>query len=244
MISGKRRRILVVDDEPGARDALSEFLEERGFEVEGAGSAEEMCGMLADPNREFDLVILDFILRNWDRSAASAGARLIGDAGLPLIMVSDKSAISDRNMALETCADDFVAKPPPPVHWRDTELRSRIEAVLRRARGRRGPDGSGTGRYSFEDWSLDPMRRELHDPDGVLIELTDGEFRLLLAFAREPQTVLARDKLLGPGDSSGRSIDVHVSRLRRKLERGPEPSDFIKTVRGGGYIFAVPVERR
>ena len=89
---------------------------------------------------------------------------------------------------------------------------------------------------------LDPARRELRDPGGVLVGLTDGEFRLLLALLREPGKLLAREKLLGPGDASGRSIDVHVSRLRNKLERSPETPQFIKTVRGGGYIFAVPVQ--
>ena len=119
----------------------------------------------------------------------------------------------------------------------------RIDAILRRVKRRERSDDRGGAVYGFEGWSLDPERRELRDPDGVLIGTHGWRVPASPGLLREPGTVLAREELLGPGDASDRSIDVHVSRLRSKLQRDPDIPQFIKTVRGGGYIFADPVQR-
>ena len=102
---------------------------------------------------------------------------------------------------------------------------------------------------TFAGWRLDPARRELRDPDGVLVELTAGEFGLLAALVERPRRVLSRDRLLDltrgrDAQPFDRSIDVQVSRLRRKIEADPKNPELIKTVRSGGYIFTLPVERQ
>ena len=141
-------------------------------------------------------------------------------------------------------ADDYVSKPFNP-----RELLARIKAVLRRTNGAPGPAGDPAGQtLSFAGWRLDLAKRELRSSDGVLLPLTAGEFDLLAAFAGHPQRVLNRDQLLdltkgrtaAPFD---RSIDVQLSRLRRKIEPDPKDPTIIKTVRGGGYMFTVAVER-
>ena len=255
MMSASSTRILVVDDEPLDRDTTTAFLEDRGFKVKSPRSVEEIHELLAAC--KFDLVLLDLLMRKWELDTRALLHRLTEEIGLPVIMISGESTPNDRNRFLDEGADDFlvkpvspqdegtdnfVVKPVPPLQWGDTELLARIGAVLRRANGRDGTDGRAGAVYSFEGWSLDPARRELRDPGGVLVGLTDGEFRLLLALLREPGKELAREQLLGPGDASDRSVDVHVSRLRNKLEPNPETPEFIKTVRGVGYVLAVPVK--
>ena len=127
------------------------------------------------------------------------------------------------------------------------ELLARIRAVLRRAEGSHPHPEGGT--LVFAGWRLDPTRRELRDPDGVLVELTAGGFDLLAAFVERPRRVLSRDQLLDltkgrDAQPFDRSIDVQVSRLRRKIEADPKKPEVIKTVRSGGYIFTLPVERQ
>ena len=138
-------------------------------------------------------------------------------------------------------ADDYVTKPFNP-----RELLARIKAVLRRT-ANAGRESS-TGTLAFAGWRLGIAQRELRDPDGVLVPLTSGEFDLLLAFVERPERVLSRDQLLDltkgrdalPFD---RSIDVQLSRLRRKIEVDPKHPQLIKTVRGDGYMLAQPVRR-
>ena len=244
MTFGPRNRILVADDQAADRDAAAAYLDARGFEVRSPDNKDEVRRLLG--TRDFDLLLLDLELQGWELDPKTVVCDLNEEAGIPVIpviMISGKAGQPDHVEFLEAGADDFIDKPPPPLQWRDTELAVRIRAILRRVKRRDRSDDRGGAVYGFEGWSLDPVRRELRDPDGVLIGLTDGEFRLLLALLREPGTVLAREELLGPGDASDRSIDVHVSRLRSKLQRDPDIPQFIKTVRGGGYIFAVPVQR-
>jgi two-component system OmpR family response regulator len=164
-------------------------------------------------------------------------------SGVPIIMLSAKGEEADRVIGLELGADDYLAKP-----FGSRELVARIKALLRRAAGLQMPGGSAAApKYRFEGWIVDPLRRELLNNDGVIIDLTSGEYDLLLAFVEAPQRVLTRDQLLELSrnrTASGfdRSVDVQISRLRRKL--GTEDSErIIKTVRGVGYMFAPPVVR-
>jgi two-component system OmpR family response regulator len=160
-------------------------------------------------------------------------------------MLSAASEETDRIVGLEIGADDYVRKPCSP-----RELLARIRAVLRRAADKvETADTSGErDNYEFADWRLDMMRRELRSPDGVLVNLSSGEFALLRAFLEHPQRVLTRDQLLDyargrDAFAYDRAIDVQVSRLRRKLEAASSGGELIKTVRNEGYVFAAPVRR-
>jgi two-component system OmpR family response regulator len=139
-------------------------------------------------------------------------------------------------------ADDYLAKPFNP-----RELLARIKAVLRRTGPAPRPEQAYQGKtLHFAGWRLDLAKRELYSPDGVLLPLTAGEFDLLSAFVEHPQRVLNREQLLDltKGRTAtvfDRSIDVQLSRLRRKIETDPREPELIKTVRSGGYIFTATV---
>jgi two-component system OmpR family response regulator len=163
-------------------------------------------------------------------------------SSLPIIMLTAVGEEMDRIIGLEMGADDYLAKPFNP-----RELLARIKAVLRRAGAGRSA-AAATGRIlGFDGWRLDTARRQLFSPDDTLVPLRAGEYELLLAFLDHPQRVLSRDQLLdlargrnaSPFD---RSVDVQVSRLRRKIEPDPADPQLIRTVRGGGYIFSAVVE--
>ena len=150
---------------------------------------------------------------------------------------------TDRIVGLEMGADDYLAKPFNP-----RELLARIRAILRRVNtaASTAPNAHAAKRLSFAGWQLDLGRRRLEAPDGVIVDLTTGEYELLMAFAERPQRVLTRNQLLdlargrdaAPFD---RSIDVQVSRIRRKIEADPRPPLMIITVRGDGYMFTPAV---
>lgn len=232
--------ILVVDDDREIRDLTARFLRKHGFRVADAANGREMDACLADGR--FDLIVLDLMMPGED--GLSICRRLRADTAIPIIMLTALGEETDRIVGLEMGADDYLPKPFNP-----RELLARIKAVLRRG----AADGSSPHRLAasgralaFAGWTLDLARRELHDPDGALVALTAGEFDLLVALAERPQRVLNRDQLLditrsrdaGPFD---RSVDVQLSRLRRKIEQDPKNPELIKTVRGGGYVFAADV---
>ncbi len=227
--------ILVVDDDGEIRDLLSRFLTKHGFEVTTTGDGRQMAAALdASP---IDLVILDLMLPGED--GLSICRKIRQHSAIPIIMLTAMGDEADRILGLEIGADDYVPKPFNP-----RELLARIKAVLRRSAAKDQPKGGGI--YRFEDWTLDPLRRELIAPDGRLVNLTGGEFDLLFAFVEHPQRILTRDQLLDltrgrnatPFD---RSVDILVSRLRQKIEPDSREPKFIKTVRAAGYIFASPV---
>ncbi len=242
--------ILIVDDDADLCDLVRQFLVPHGFRVTAAPDGLAMRRELAsDPA---DLVILDMMLPNEDGLALCRQLR--AKDRTPIIFLTALSGEADRVAGLETGADDYLAKP-----FSTRELLARVRAVLRRA----APLSSGSEaltsesreteapiarRLRFSGWSLDTGRRQLAAPDGVLVDLSGGEYELLLAFLRSPQIVLNRDQLLdatrgrlaGPFD---RAIDVQVGRLRRKIETDPKNPVLIKTVRGGGYVLACVVER-
>jgi two-component system OmpR family response regulator len=148
---------------------------------------------------------------------------------------------TDRILGLEMGADDYLAKPFNP-----RELLARVRAVLRRSQGAATPGRGTAGALNFAGWRLDRGRRRLESPDGLVVDLTAGEFDLLAAFAEHPQQVLTRDQLLDLTQGRAeapfeRSIDMQVSRLRRKIEDDPNRPGVIKTVRGGGYVFTAVV---
>jgi len=229
--SPPRPRVLVVDDDPDIRFGLVEVFERAGFEAVSAGDVPAMERQLAV--RGVDLIVLDLMMPGED--GLSACKRLSGKGRPPIIMLSALGDDADRIVGLEIGADDYLAKPCNP-----RELVARARAVLRRGRD---ADASAAEARSFAGFKLDIARRELVDPDGVVIALSAGEFRLLRAFVERPQRVLTREQLLdfafdNDGEVFDRAVDVQVSRLRRKLER-PGAPEIIRTVRGEGYLFAV-----
>lgn len=225
-------RVLIVDDDPDIRNGLVEVFERAGFAASAAADVPGMEKALA--SKGADLIVLDLMMPGED--GLSACKRLSGKGRPPIIMLSALGDDADRIVGLEIGADDYLAKPCNP-----RELVARARAVLRRAKD---ADGAPPGEaIRFAGFKIDIPRRELIDPDDVVIPLSAGEFRLLRAFAERPQRVLSREQLLdfafdNDSDVFDRAVDVQVSRLRRKLER-PGSIEIIRTVRGEGYIFAV-----
>jgi len=227
--------ILVVDDDPGIREVLTEYLIQHGYQAEGAASAAEMDRAMAA--RAPDLIVLDLMMPGED--GLSVCRRLVGK-GPPVVMLSAMGEDTDRIIGLELGADDYLAKPCNP-----RELLARIRAVLRRPREALAEPGPA---FRFAGWRLDLMRRELTRPDGQGVVLSAGEFALLRAFAEAPRRVLSRDQLLERARSADsevfdRAIDVSISRLRKKLDDG-SGLEIIQTLRGEGYMFDVRVERQ
>ena len=229
--------ILVVDDDADLRKLMAEFLAGHGYRVLMAPNVAEMRRLMQQETP--DLIVLDVMMPGEDGLSA---ARSLAEArGPPVIMLSALGSETDRIVGLEVGADDYLAKPCNP-----RELLARVRAQLRR-KSITEPTVSGH-RYEFAGWRLDLLRRELHDPAGVHIELSDGEFAVLRALVEHPQRVLSRDQLLDfarrPGvEVFDRAIDSQISRLRRKLnERGNV--ELIRTVRNEGYMLLPAVARR
>ncbi|MGN8117066.1 response regulator [Labrys sp. 22185] len=233
-----RPHILCVEDDVEIARLLADVLEENGFAASCVGSAAEMDKVLERGGVE--LVVLDLMLPGED--GLSVCRRLRALSAIPIIMVTARSDQIDRIVGLEIGADDYVSKP-----FNSRELVARIRALLRRAATSTQAGPSRERGLGFAGWRIDPAARELHDPAGVRISLTSVEFDLLLAFCRNPGQVLSREHLLElvHGGSVGpieRSIDVHISRIRQKIEADPRDPLMIKTVRLGGYVFTPAVE--
>ncbi len=233
-------RILLVDDDRELRDLVSRLLERHGYEVLTAKDGREMEAILE--RAPVDLLILDLMLPGKNGLAICREIR--ERSHVPILMLTAMGDEADRVVGLEMGADDYLAKPFSP-----RELLARVRALLRRVNFLKTPvDPKSSGRIRrFAGWSLDLGRRRLEAPDGVLVGLTSGEFEMLVAFVEHPQRILSRDQLLDltrGRDSSpfDRSIDVQVSRLRRKIEPDPKTPSMIVTVRGDGYEFTQPVE--
>ncbi|MBR0875451.1 response regulator [Bradyrhizobium tropiciagri] len=230
--------LLIVDDDKELCSLLSKFLTRHGYRVSTAHNGEEMASIL--DSARVSLVILDLMLPGEDGLVLCRRVR--ATSTLPIIMLTAMGDEVDRIIGLEMGADDYLAKVANP-----RELLARIRAVLRRA----GPPemlGSADQKriLEFAGWRLDVTHRQLYSAKNALVPLRAAEFDLLLAFAERPQRVLSRDQLLdlSRGRSAGvfdRSIDVQISRLRRKIEPDPKEPRLIKTVRSGGYVLAANV---
>jgi two-component system, OmpR family, response regulator len=229
--------VLVVDDDGEILILVAKFLRANGFRVHTARSGAEMSEALK--HAAIDLIVLDLMLPG--RNGLDLCRDLRRTSAIPVIMLTAKGEETDRIIGLEMGADDYLPKPFNP-----RELLARINAVLRRMRLPDQPPLERHGRaMQFAGWRLDTLKRELMDPRGVVVDLSTGEYDLLLAFLEAPQRVLTREFLLDAArnrsiDAFDRSIDVQVSRLRRKLDN---VEDLIKTVRGVGYLFAADVIR-
>lgn len=241
-LSGEGRHILVVEDDEEMRKLLLSHLRRSGFRASGARDGVEMERLLV--SAPVDLILMDVMLPG--RSGFELCRELRAHGDIPIIMLTALGETADRVVGLELGADDFIVKPPEP-----RELVARMRALLRRTDAKEAHAIAARREVArFAGWSLDTRRRELFQPDGVGVDLTGGEYDVLLVFVERPQRILTRDQLLDlarnrPYGGLGRSMDVQVSRLRSKLDSLPggetRPS-LIKTVRNAGYMFTSPVE--
>ena len=230
--------ILVVDDDELVCNLITEYMSEAGFRVSSAANGREMMAQMkvAEP----DLIVLDVRMPGEDGFSLIRSIRLTSK--VPIIMLTGQGHEVDRVLGLELGADDYQVKPFSP-----RELLARIRAVLRRYES--VPDDAAANvrrdtelrTYRFADWELSTGTRRLISPKGERVELTNGEYALLLTFLKAPRQILSRDQLLEGGrlhdDIYDRSIDVQILRLRRKIESDPNEPKLIKTERGAGYMF-------
>jgi two-component system OmpR family response regulator len=231
--------ILIVDDDRQIRQRLAKFLREHGLSVSEAGNGREMTSLLQ--RGQIDLVVLDIMMPGDD--GLTLCRQLRAETMMPIILLTALSADTDRIVGLELGADDYVTKPFNP-----RELLARIRALIRRASAAPviGSTRPRAPIYRFAGWSLDVNRRVLVSPTEVLVVLTSTEFDLLVAFAENAQRAISRDQLLEylhgrVANQFDRSIDVHISRLRRKVESDPQNPALIKTIRHEGYFFTPAV---
>ncbi len=233
----KQSHILIVDDDREIRDLLAKFLKQHGYRVTTAQDGREMKRCVED--WAIDLIVLDVMMPGDDGLTLCRNLR--ASSQMPVIMLTAMGEETDRIIGLEMGADDYLAKPFNP-----RELLARIKAVLRRTSGQTQSDIQEGDCFIFNDWEFRPEQRELKNDEGVLVPLSRGEFELLDTFVRHPNRVLNRDQLLDMARGReaipfDRAIDVQVSRLRKKLKDDPKSPAIIKTVRGGGYMFAAKV---
>jgi two-component system phosphate regulon response regulator OmpR len=226
--------ILVCDDEEDVREMVGEYLLRRGFAVSTAQDANELRKMLEDPS--INAVILDINMPGEDGLSALRSLRAEND--LPVIMLTATADVVDRILGLEMGADDYLGKP---VDLR--ELEARLKTVLRRRVAAPAAEAQlAAGKVPFGPCTLDLESALLFGPDGDEIPITAMEFSLLKVFAENQGRVLNRDQLLDQAhdrdwDPFDRSIDIRISRLRRKIEPNAQKPEVIRTVRGLGYIF-------
>jgi two-component system OmpR family response regulator len=234
--------VLVVEDDGEMRSLVARLLRDASMRVSTARDGREMWDVLEHPSGPPDLVLLDVMLPG--TTGLDLLRRLRERSRVPILMLTARGEELDRVLGLELGADDYVAKPFAP-----RELVARVRALLRRAAPAGAPPDPRSRRLSFAGWVLDTARRELTSPDGAAVDLSGAEYDLLLAFLEHPQRILSREQLLEVGkrrvgtDPFDRTIDVQVSRLRRKIEPEPDSPSLIKTVRGAGYVLVAEVAR-
>jgi DNA-binding response OmpR family regulator len=232
--------VLALDDDAQVRDMIADYLRRNDLRVTAVATGKELAAVMA--REVVDLVVLDVRLPGED--GMHIARRLREQSAIPILMLTGRAEEADRVMGLELGADDYLTKPFSP-----RELLARIRALLRRARAQATvADAIAKIRaYRFAGWELNIGLRRLKNPEGGTVELTNGEFRILAAFLSAPQRILSRDQLLDlsrvhNAEVYDRSIDIQILRLRRKIEADPSEPRFIKTERGAGYLFAVPVD--
>jgi two-component system OmpR family response regulator len=231
--------ILVVDDDAEIRNLLGVYLRKNGYQVTGVADGKGMSAAL--DRDKIDLVVLDLMLPGDDGLVLCRNLR--ARSNIPVIMLTARGDETDRIVGLEMGADDYLPKPFNP-----RELLARIKSVLRRAHVLPERHPVEDSRYiRFGEWKLDVVARHLVAGDGLVVNLSGAEYRLLKIFLEHPNRVLSRDQLLDltqgrDTEPFDRSIDVQVSRLRQRLRDDAKEPGIIKTVRGEGYVLAAPVD--
>lgn len=227
-------RVLIVDDDPDLCDLLSEYLAANGLTVAAAGDGAAMRQAMA--RQMPDVVVLDLMLPGEDGLSLARELRARSEVGI--LMLSARGEEMDRVIGLEVGADDYVAKPFSP-----RELLARVRALLRRTRAATtaATPVAIPERYCFGPFALDIAAHRLLR-DGLEVHITTAEFELLRVFVERPNRVLSRDNIIDllkgyDRDPFDRSVDIRVTRLRRRIEADPSNPEYIRTVRGEGYLF-------
>jgi two-component system OmpR family response regulator len=228
-------RIMVVEDDADIRDMLQRYLHSLGYAVAVAGDGVAAYRMMQA--QSFDLILLDLMLPAGNGFDLCRRIRKTSD--LRIIIVTARAEVADRVAGLELGADDYIGKP-----FELAEMAARIRAVLRRGVPRETMSESGLrpDALSFAGWRFEPERRLLYANGRVRVALTGAETDLLLVFCGNPSRILSREELLDLSRRDDRAIeertvDLTVSRLRRKLASGGRQLELIRTIRGNGYIF-------
>ena len=232
--------VLIVEDARDIREPLARYLREHGYRATTAADAQAARKVMR--GSAIDIVVLDIMMPGEDGLSLCRSIR--ESSQTPVILLTARGEEVDRIIGLEMGADDYIPKPFSP-----RELIARIAAVLRRTQAlpprQKPPEAE---RIKFGDWTLDTGQRELIGSGGMASPLSSGEFRLLSALLERPKIALTRNQLLDltkgrDAELFDRSIDNHVSRLRKKIEPDPKNPRYIKTVWGGGYMFAVDPQK-
>jgi DNA-binding response OmpR family regulator len=238
-----RTRIAIVEDEPDLREAVVDYLTANGFDVTPAGSAAEMRALLE--GRTFDLAILDIAMPGED--GLSLGRWLRSRMPIGLIFATAAGTSIDKVVGLELGADDYLVKP-----YELREMLARVRSVLRRLPPEaaqpmpaEAPQGAPRRVLSFGEFRADLDSRTVTGPAGT-VDLAKSEFDVLEVFLSRPNRVLSRSAIfdaIGNQEDAeaSRALDLRIMRLRRKIEADPGNPRFLRTVRGEGYIFAMPV---
>ena len=229
--------VLIVEDDRDIGQLVAKYLRANEIRVSIAENGRAMDRILQDTR--ISLVVLDRMLPGED--GLSICRRLRAGSDLPIIILTAQGDEVERIIGLEMGADDYLGKPFNP-----RELLARIRAVLRRHADAKATIGPAKKAYRFAGWSLDSTMRRLHDPQGLRVELTGAEYDLLLVFCERPGRPLSRDQIIDltqgrEAAPSERSVDILVSRLRRKLEHDPKDPEMLQTIRSSGYLFSPEV---
>ena len=231
--------ILVVDDDPEIIDTVEFCLSEAGYSVVSATDGLQALDVFN--GNAFDLAIIDIRIPGLDGLNLTRTLKKQSDTGI--IILSGLGDSTDKIVGLEIGADDYMVKP-----FETRELLARVRSVLRRLK--RQPDALSNedSIFEFDGWKLNATSRNLISPGNEEVELTSGEFDLLLTFLKHPNRVLSREQLLDYTHQTytpayDRSVDVQVGRLRKKIEEDPKKPKMIKTIRNGGYMFTAKVVR-
>lgn len=230
------KHILIVEDDPDVARTIEQVLRDFGFQTTWSRSAADLMRRLR--TLAPDLCIIDLGLPDMDGLEAMQKIRAVSSCGI--VILTGRAHVSDRVMGLELGADDYICKPFEP-----RELVARVRSILRR----RDPAAGATAPAQFAEfagWRFNLGNNTLYAPDGEEHQLSTAEADLLGIFVKHPNRILQREQLMGTRDLSptDRSIDVRISRLRRKLENDPQNPAFIKTVYGAGYLFMASVAWR
>ncbi|MGO7690020.1 response regulator [Rhizobium ruizarguesonis] len=232
--------LLVVDDDPRIRQMLTRYFEDEGYAVSSASDGIEMRVRMRQQN--FDAILLDLVLPG-GTDGLDLAREIRAQSDVPIMMLTGRDDVVDRIVGLEIGADDYIVKP---FHLR--EVHARLKSILRRRQSSaRNAEPVSEEIIGFEDWKLNLSRRQLLDPQGAEIELTTGEFDMLATFVRHAGRVLTRDVLMDLTrgrnlEAFDRTIDAQIVRLRRKIETDPKRPQFIKAVRGVGYVFTARLD--
>jgi two-component system OmpR family response regulator len=229
--------ILIVEDDKDIGLLVAKYLKANEMRVSIAENGRAMDRILADTR--ISLMVLDRMLPGED--GLSICRRLRATSDIPIIILTAQADEVERIVGLEMGADDYLGKPFSP-----RELLARIRAVLRRRDDAHSTAATPKRSYKFAGWSLDGTMRRLYDPAGARVELTGAEFEVLLVFCERPRRTLSRDQIIDltqgrEAAPSERSVDILISRLRRKLEHDPKDPELLQTIRSSGYLFSPEV---